>query len=175
MSRKSVREAVLAFLTAPPITAGTPPRTVGCQWYPAQPLFAKGATRTQSGAPSGAVAWPWVGPEHETQLYAVGSSAIGKRVLYPVSLCLRYSSNAKEPAGQWQDDHDDLVQAIKTRIRSDFTFGGTLFSAGEGTGIGSEDLHVTTIGPYLDPGGGTVLIETDIELTVIEIVMVAGG
>lgn len=173
MSRQSVRDATALFLSTPPITAGAGPRPAALQVYAAVPFFAKGANRVRSGAPSGAIVYPVVTAEHETQDIFAGSSAFGKRVLYTVTLCLRFVSNAREPATQYQDDHDALVQAIKTRIRSDSTFGGRLFAAGEGTGVGSEDLHVLSDIPVEDEG--LVAIWTTIEFTAIEFVLTPGG
>lgn len=157
MSRKFVRNTVATFIQ-PPNVAGiaevftAKPRAVDQDDY--RFGFPKG---TQSGA----ICYPFIGTEREQRLELVGSNALGKIVVYDVELALRFHSSQKRSEDA-QDDYDDMVDALKTRIRSDSYLGDTtqtIWFSSEGDLGSSVDLeHRCTIPQHVGTAGGGTLV-----------------
>jgi hypothetical protein len=154
MSRKSVRLAVAAWF-APPNIAGL--NTV----FTAEPRKITDAdymAGTAAGTASGAVAYPFIEQEHETQNAFTGDSPTGKFLYYRVALVLRFCSNRKQMESA-QDDFDDIVERVKARIRSDKGMGGAVWQIGQGDTHGAPDIEVVADLPKTRLKGGTGAVE----------------
>lgn len=118
-----------------------------------------------------AVAWPHLDQQSEHRLtFPAGSGS--KQVDYRVGLLVVFQylipsdlQGADEDA--WTVPHDQLLDALCARLRSDQTLGGAVLQAGEGEG---EQLTIKRDLPRIDPAGGILHAWTGIEFTATEIV-----
>lgn len=120
-----------------------------------------------AGTPSGMVAWPYVREDRERQASLTGGTVRGKELSYRVALMLRFLSN-QQLAEDAQDDYDDIVESIKERLRSDFTFGGTVWAAGVGDDGRSWDVEHHADLPHPVGNTGTLILWGVLEFTVLE-------
>lgn len=169
MSRKSVRNAVAAYF-APPVIPGlntvfrAPVREVeGQQFFTGQ-----------GGDQSGAVAYVAVAYETDHRMSVPRVTGI-KRATYRVALSILFRSTLvdtkdgdSDPLEAVQDACDDIIDAIKARLRADATLGGTVFSAGEGGERGADDIEITSFLPRLI--GNTTMQWTVLYFVVTEII-----
>jgi hypothetical protein len=149
MSRKAVRHALAAWV-APGHVPGL--NTV-FRGQTRKITDADYFANVPPGTASGCVAFPYIEQEHETQEAFTGNEPSGKFVSYRAALVLRFCSNhvAMEDA---QDDFDDVVEAIKQRIRSDKSMGGSVWQIGQGDTHGAPDFEVLADLPMTRKQGG---------------------
>ena len=171
MSAGTVRAAIAAFMTNPLISG------LG-GFYQAEPFGAPGSTREPltGGTPgAGALGFVWISEENEERqtlpvLYG------NKSVEYKVTIALLYryaraTNTGSDTFDAWIHPLDDLVDAVKARIRSDPTFGqpSVIFQAGQGpVGSNSVDLKTSWLKPVLV--GQQIEAWVAIDLDVIEII-----
>lgn len=133
MSRATIRAAISAWL-APPNVTGINTVYRGFPTVVPGPAFFNAAT---PGAMSGCVAMVFIAGETETRKAFGGPTSGQKRVDYDVEIHLRYRSVKPPALGsdaglEATDDFDSIVDALKTRIRSDRTAGsGNVWQWGE--------------------------------------------
>lgn len=176
MSAATVRQQLVDFLSAPPIT--------GVQkWYRDEPTFAAGETwdlRANNGW--GAVGWTHITDESEERLTLgaqtpTAAAAGQKKITYRVGIVVQFqwlvpSGTTQDSADAYIDPLDGLIEAIKARLRSDPKAGtgpglaGVIFEQSQDPG----DLHVARDLPKLAKGGGKVIAWQLIETTVTEII-----
>lgn len=108
------------------------------------------------GEQMGAAAYMHLEQDREHRKAVGGATSGKKRVVHHVGLVVLFKSLQQEPgAGEVDpgevavDAHDILIEAIKTRLRSDRTLGGTVFSAGEGAELGADDIEIHSDLPRL--------------------------
>lgn len=146
MAARQVRAAIRDYI-AP--TAGVTrafkdePRFAGEeQWY------------TADGA-HGTVVYVHIDDERETRLTVTGSPAVGKQIEYDISIVILYEyvipDDEVDPA-DWVDGLDDLIGALKARLRADPTMGtgtgGVIWQAAQEDGA----LHIARDLPKLASG-----------------------
>lgn len=141
--RVAARQQVASFF-APPNVAGLnsvwkgPRRSV-------RPVDYFTGTTSQF---SGAVGWPYIEAQHDTRIALTGNPIVGqpdgKFVIYEVAFSIRFISN-RAKSEDALDDHDAIIDAFTTRLRSDRTLGNYFWQAGEGEGgpLGT-DIHVVS-------------------------------
>lgn len=145
MSRASVRAGIVSFLSTPQI-AGL------AQVYPSYPgQLGEQALGLSAGNGSGAYAIVDLGDDSEVRIAVGGLTAGIKHVTYKVMIGLFFASF--KPALQAMADYDTLLDALKARIRSDRTLGGSVWQAGEGAG----DLHTAADVPRANAKGGLTI------------------
>lgn len=132
MSRATVRAAIVAWFQ--------PPNVPGLnKLFSAMPKLIQGDDAFSIvGQGSGAVGFPYVQGKREWR-YTMGPQG-QKLIAYNVGLVVMFRS-VKPTAEEAVSDHDDLMDAIEARLRSDNTLGGQVFLAGEGAGLGEADLE----------------------------------
>lgn len=170
MSRKTLRYAAATFFSQIP----------NLDLLPAQDFFQQSEHPTLSG--SGATGYVYIMGDEEMQGRLTGSPQTGIETRYTVVLVVEFESGAESPT--YMDDHDDMIQNIKTQLRSDPTLGtqaiqgqpGAVWQAGKGDGSGQFDVRVFSELPETDDDqAGVVRIRTSVEFMAIEQVLVAGG
>jgi len=127
MSRATTRAAVLAWL-APPNVAG-----LNTVFRSFEAVFDGGAfTAGTTGVGGGAIGVVFI-PRKTEKRIAVGGAFNGKkRIDYPVEIHVFGRWNAEQFSGQTaMDAFDAVIDGIETRIRSDRTFGSSVWVAGE--------------------------------------------
>ncbi|QGJ93459.1 hypothetical protein SEA_MUFASA8_9 [Arthrobacter phage Mufasa8] len=134
-----------------------------------EPWFITGeAWTTEDGLP-GTVCYLHINEESETRITVTGSGSVGKRVDYKVGIIILYQYVIPDaPIGNdaWVDGLDQLIDALKARLRADPTMGtdGTvIWQAGQSDG----DLRIRRDLPKLH--GGKVHSWNVMELEVTEI------
>ncbi len=179
MSEATVRAAIVKFFATPPIT--------GIQdVYNDMPWFLDGGTWTlRDNGGWGSIAYIHLDSSAETRLTMGGANAQGTptgqvNVLHTVSLVVQYQYliPTNLPAGSredaWIGPIDQIIDAAKTRIRSDPTFGtgagGAIYQAGQGDGSGGPHIRQTRDLPVLDPNRSKVLNWNRLEFDVREII-----
>jgi hypothetical protein len=112
------------------------------------------AWETPDGLP-GTVAYVHIDSESETRVTVTGSPSAGKRVDYAVSIVILYQYVIPDnPDGKdsWVDGLDDLLDALKARLRADPTMGtgagGVVWQAGQD----DSDLSIARDLPKLNHG-----------------------
>lgn len=164
LGRKGVRTAVANFF-APPNVAGLnsvysgEPRLVTSNAY-----FA--------GQKSGAVGWPYIESQKDRRIAFTGGPQPGggqaKLIIYEVAFSYRFLSYQAK-AEDALDDNDNGIDALTARIRSDRTFGGTLWQVGEGDTVMGEDIHVMSgPGPKVRKQDGPIIIWSMVRFIAIE-------
>lgn len=143
MSRATVRTAVQAFLA--------PPNIVGLNTvYRARPKLTQGTDYHMSDGPGfGALGIIHIPKSIEERIALGGPTSGKKQVIYMIALEVLFQSVLPK-AEDGYDAHDQLVDAIITRIRSDRTFGtaGTpIWQAGEGVAGIDVDLAEPKLTP----------------------------
>jgi hypothetical protein len=156
MGSEAVRAAIVDYF-APPNIAGL--RKV----YPAMPYWA-GGDQWEFAEVDG---WACVGFVHLTrsdeQRIGLGGEHGGQKfVHYDVGLVLLYKWLIPDPipqgsdATEWTVWIDQIIDAVKDRIRADRTFGcedkGPIWQAGDGSSINSPDISVQRDLPRLTAG-----------------------
>lgn len=158
MGRKSVRAAVLSFI-APPNVAGL--RAV----HRSMPkLTVPQEINLAAGGGSGAVGIIHVRRDvdrPESLPLGIGAPAGFKGIDYTVGIVLRFWS-VKTDAEVAMDDFDDMVDALKARLRSDTQFG----TGGSPIFSGGLDMRMESNLPRQD--GGSTFIWSVLETTVTE-------
>lgn len=158
MSRKTTRHYVQQWLANPPIPG------IGTV-FPSPPKISRtsdGFEGAPQGTPSGSVIYVEVFDSHETRDAYGGPLAGKKRITHIVRLHLLFRSRQRK-AEDAMDDHDDQLEAILARVRSDRTLGtallpSPLLQAGEGDyGIRAQSGLPKTVGT------GTVQVWTAID------------
>ena len=165
MGQLETRRAVREFLAVPPIPGlrnvyrGIPTYVAGEDWSP------------QVDTGWAAVAAVHVMEKRETRIALGGAHGGQKQVDYLVDLVIAFrwippgdGLTEDGVTDGWTDAFDQLLNDIETRIRSDRTFGGSLYQAGEGT----DDIATRVDFPTVDDNG-TVLIWAALEFHVTEI------
>jgi hypothetical protein len=145
MGAKHVRAALRDFIAPTPGIS---------QMFKDEPwLVTAEAWETEDGLP-GTVAYVHIDDEHESRLTITGSPETGKRIDYKVSIVILYQYTIPDEPGskdEWVDGLDDLLDALKARLRSDPTMGtggAVIWQAGQADG----DLHITRDLPKLNHG-----------------------
>lgn len=113
--RTGVRATLATFLATPPITSLNQVFTS----FPKTINFETGAT---AGQMSRAVAVIFISADNETRLAVGGATSGWKRVDYSIVIQIFHHS-LQRSAEDSMSDFDTLVDAIKTRLRSDHNFG----------------------------------------------------
>ena len=166
IGRKGTRIAVAAFFGSRSVAGLNtvfvgPPRSVLNQDY-------FGGVSTKSGA----IGFPYIEGQKDRRIaFTGGPSPNGlqaKLVIYEVAFSIRVTSyQAKGEAAL--DDHDAIIDAFTTRLRSDRTLGGVMWQAGEGEMNMSEDIHIVTgPGPKTRKTDGPILIWSMVRFIAIE-------
>ncbi len=165
MSRKSVRRATATFLTAPQIPG------VGTV-FPAPPKISRTADALAGlppGTPSGSVIYVEILQSAERRV-ALGGPTAGKKIVeHDLRLHLLFRSRQAHTEDA-VDDHDDQVEAILNRVRTDRTLGtagaqAQILEAGEG----DKGITVAT-GMPKTIGTGSTIIWSLIDLTAREFI-----
>lgn len=145
MGAKAVRAALRDYIAPTPGIS---------QMFKDEPwLVTAEAWETEAGLP-GTVAYVHIDEEQESRLTITGSPVAGKRVDYVVSIVILYQYTIPSDPGskdEWVDGLDDLLDALKGRLRSDPTMGtggAVIWQAGQG----EDDLHILRDLPKLNHG-----------------------
>lgn len=147
MSASTVRNAVTAYLG----------NTTGITtFYRDQPWFADAEEwETQNGDP-GTVAYMHIDDESEERIVINGGTATGKQVTYQIAVVMLYQyAIPDQPLSKdsWVDGLDALIEALKTKIRTDPTLGtgtgGVVWQAGS---VGGKDIEIQRELPKLKDG-----------------------
>jgi hypothetical protein len=166
MGDASVRAAIVKFFTDAAIT--------GIQdIYNDEPWFLDGGKWSlKDNGGWGSIAFVHLDTSSEKRLTMGGQNGAGTPtgevdVLYTVSLVIQYQYliPTSLPAGTredaWVAPIDAIVDAVKTRIRSDPTFGtgagGVIYQAGQGDGSGGPHIRQTRDLPVTDSQRSKVL------------------
>ena len=116
------------------------------------------------GAKNGAliqIAMP--GPDTEVREAMGGATSGWKRITYRVMIRV-FGRSVEEHTEIAQSNFDDVLEAIKARIRTDRTLGNQVFQAGEGQfGIQTENMM-----PVTDETAGVHELYAQISLQVVE-------
>lgn len=167
MSAATVRAQMQAFLADPAIP--------GMQrWYRDQPYFAAGEQWDLAANNGwGAIGWPTITDETESRITLPALTG-QKEITYKVAVVLLFQW-LKPSTPHAEDAYigplDDLIEAVKTRLRSDPKagtgpgLGGVIFQQSQDDG----DLTIARDVPRLAKGGGKVLAWQYISTTVREI------
>ena len=170
MSAATVRAAIVAYLSTPPIPG------LG-KLYAAEPFFSPGSDRDPltGGSPgAGAVGFVWIteSQEERASLPAVYGS---KAVEHATTIALKYSYLRQATTSgpdAYVDPLDGLLDAVVARVRADPTFAsnGVIFQAGEGLlgAAAGKDIVVHWGQPVLV--GQRVECWVAVDVSVIEIV-----
>jgi|SRR5215471_3577822 len=130
--RQDLRALIQAWFTTPPVPG------LSTVYRSPRVLMGGRDFTAPAGVASDAVAFVWI---HTDDEYRETSPVFSgwKATWFEVSLYVMFRSARLAVVGQGEDmaelamdDYDTLVEAIKTRIRSDQTMGGMVFCAGEG-------------------------------------------
>jgi hypothetical protein len=108
----------------------------------------------ENGVP-GTVAYVHIDDERESRFVLTGDAATGQRIDYDVSIVILYQylipTEEADPA-DWVDGLDDLIGALKARLRADPTMGtgtgGVIWQAAQEDGA----LHIARDLPKRDSG-----------------------
>lgn len=161
MSRATVRAAVAAFF-APPAVAGL--KTL----YPASPGTIPGDAYYDGQVGAGAAMFVFISRNREWRRGIGGPHSGVKEILYDVGLVGEFRANGIDPVVA-QAAHDDFVEALLERGRSDRTLGEpSIFQAGEGDTLGAADLDVESDLPYTK--GNSIRIWTVLRSSVVEMI-----
>lgn len=127
MSRATIRQAVVDWFGNGHVAGlGT--------LYTAQPRTIPGGDfAITNGAMSGAVATVHIEHELEHRAALGGPYSGEKKIDYTVGLVVMFRSR-QASQDDAMGDYDALIEAIKERLRSDRSFGGTVWIAGEEQG-----------------------------------------
>lgn len=171
MSAATVRAQMQAFLATPGIAG------IG-RMYNSQPWYASGEQwKLGDNGGHGTVCWPWISDESEERIGFPAETG-QKRITYKVRIVVlyQYLIPPQLALGQaedaWQGPLDDIIEALKTRLRSDPKAGtapgmaGVIFEQSQAAG----DLAVMRDLPVLASRGGKVLCWTGIDTTVVEVI-----
>ena len=170
MSRASVRAGIAAFLS-PPNVAGLN------EVYPSLPVVQPGEMFfSQPGQKSGAAAFIFIEHERERRM-SLPAYRANKMVVYEVAVVVNFfwitaggvGGMAQDPGVQAMEAYDSIVDALKARIRSDLTMGGTFFSAGDGAELGQDDLQLDSDLPVL-VDGSNIGIRASLRITGSEVI-----
>jgi hypothetical protein len=159
VSRASIRQQIYTYLNGASIA--------NVAFYPAMPKETDPFPAT-AGVSTTAIAFPVVAQQEELRL------GFGKKeVRYSITLEIAaFSAQAKGEDAQ--ADCDAIFEGILAAIRADPTLGTqgstTLLQAGEGTGMGSQDLRVDQDMPVLSDDGAGVHIWAHMAITAIEVI-----
>lgn len=174
-----IRAAIVAFMKSPSIT--------GIQdWYNDEPWFLDGGGwKLKNNGGWGSIGFVHIDTSSENRLVMGGQNGSGtptgqKRVIYTVSLVIQYVYliPTKLADGIREDDWvrpiDQIIKAVKTRIRSDPTFGtgagGVILQAGQGNGSGNPHIRQTRDLPVTNKERTRVLQWNRIEFDVQSII-----
>lgn len=169
MSRQGVRQAVAAYVN-PNSVPGL------ATMYTAFPRDMLGENFTNTlipGTMTGCSAFPFISTSHDQR---IGFGL--KKEQYEVTIQFAFASQQPEGTDA-QDDVDAILDAVVTLIRADPTLGtegsttGPIFQAGEGDQLGAADIVVRQELPVVVPDGGTIVIWATVELTVLQLPIVA--
>lgn len=165
MSRKAVRNAAAAFF-APPAVNGFntvytgEPRDVPVNAY---------LWQQPAGTKTGAIGFFFIEHQRDQLEIMQGSPVQGRWVRYEVGMAVRVRS-LQAKAQDALDDHDDILDAIVARLRSDPTLGGTVWQAGTGDWQGGkDDIEVNSGLPKPITKGGPIVIWSAIRFKAIEV------
>ena len=180
MSRYSTRHAVVTWLGGDPVPTA-PTDQYGNSIAYGQPSLVSGVATVFSGfntntdyadfgagLPQGAkngaliqVALP--GPDTEVREAMGGATDGWKRITYRTMIRV-FGRSIEEHVEIAQSVFDDVIEAIKARIRQDRTLGGQVFQAGEGQfGIQTEVMV-----PQTDETAGVHELYAQLSLQVVE-------
>lgn len=163
MGRKSVRTAVAAYFSNSvtglnQVTRTKKRNTAGHAFF--TPWNAGPTTKM------GAVGWVYLEGEHEQRI-ATPVVTGKKQVTYGIGLRVEFRSvlNDTEAA---IDAFDDLIEAIKAKLRADPTLNGQVFVAGEGDLQGAPDIAVDSDEPK--DTGDLVTVHALVRFVAIEMI-----
>lgn len=114
---------------------------------------------------SAAVGWPSIVTETEQRVAVAGPTSGKKMIGYDIAVQIEFRS-AQPDAAAAMDAYDELIENIKARIRSDRTFGGAFYQAGETGAVGGKSIDVTSRPAVLS--GDLTVIESKVTFPVIE-------
>ncbi|QAY16123.1 hypothetical protein SEA_SONALI_10 [Arthrobacter phage Sonali] len=152
MSAKSVRQAIADYLRP---TQGI------SKMFRDEPWIVTSEAWTQPDGLPGTVAYVHIDREAETRYALAGANpfGIGKALEYMVSIVVLYQydiPDQPDDKDSWVDGLDELLDALKARVRADPTLGtgpgGVIWQAGEGGHMGGPDLEVQRDLPKLHHG-----------------------
>lgn len=167
MPAANIRAAIAAFLSAPPITGMT-------KVYKGEPFFVDAAEWNLAATGGwGAVGFVWIDDESESRVTLpalTGSKAVEYQAMLAVMYRWQRQSNdvTLGDYDAWIAPLDTIIDAVKTRLRSDPTLGspGVIFEAAQG----HNDLRVRWDPPMLSAGAGIVNCLAAVDFKVTEIV-----
>lgn len=138
--------------------------------YPAKPKNIKATDYYVEGYDFGAIAYPYIETQHERRFEIVGEGQgrRGKWVTYMIGLVVEFRAKARASETAI-DNHDSLIDGIVERLCADPLLGttdGTVFRAGEGDGLGADDIEVVSDLPQHEGDHSTIW--SVVRFTVIE-------
>lgn len=168
MSAKTVRAAIADYLRPTPGIA---------KMFRDEPWIVTAEAWTQENGLPGTVAYVHIDREAETRYALAGwnPTGLGKAISYDVSIVVLYQydiPDQPDDKDSWVDGLDELLDALKARVRADPTLGtgegGVVWQAGEGGLPGGPDLEVQRDLPKLN--NGKVLSWNALQFKVTEMV-----
>lgn len=161
MSRRTVRAGLTAYLQ-PPAVAGLG-NVFSTARQPATDSDLMGGLVGKSVA----AGYLHIGNQREKRVALGGAHGGWKRRVYEVHIVIVFRSD--EPlADDVVGAHDDLLDALITRLEADRTWGGCVWQGGEGEAMGDNDLTVTVGWP--DPTATHSWIASSIDTKAVEMV-----
>jgi len=151
MPSRTVRAAIRNYLAT---TAGV------TNAYKDEPRYAvEGQWYDQAGA-HGTVIYVHIDDERESRIVLTGSPATGQRIDYDVSVVILYEylvPDGEVSADDWVDGLDDLIAALKARLRADPSMGTVAVPGGPQLVMAAQEDNALHIARDLPKQSGGVV------------------